>query len=864
MLPMRQIKFFPGCIAGILPLLLTAYAASGSEQRDSVRYIKAVREYQEPVQVTRHRERIEKVYKAQDAKLSQADKLAEEKKYKEAIAICEDVLAELKLELSGIDSRIAASRQELVTEKIASIKAMWSKNLLDQGRMAAANKKYDDCAGLAAQAAGLSPVYRDEANRLAEYAQGMKGNARREQEISISKVAPNLPEQNQKFKRLLAEARTYLNNGKYDLARDCVEQAFVINPYDREAIALAGKIYRQLFLEGAYRRRSDIAAYVSFSNWQWAEPTFNLVTPSAIPAGVKRTAAVSSDKLKNIRFPGFIFEDADFESIVKYIRERSKEFDSEKDERYKGVAVAHMLTPDVIEKIRVTLSLDNVSLASILECLSLVTGLKYEVSVRNGYTTVTFVTSLNKLVEHTWDAPRNFAQTIHPRGAGAAGAPGAGGAAGGGQGEGGAAAGGSNESALLKLPDPTEEVSSDDFNLSEGLASQQDITITPEELRKYFSDRGVKFPEGSSIYFSSRTQTITAKNTHKEIAALDERISQIAAAVKPLVMVELRAIEISENDYQDLGFEWTIGALTSNTDRDYGNLKDGNKHGWYFGPGVNSQPGYGYSPIRGGNSARTSTTPIINNWNIFPALFGSRNPLGSDIPFNVSLTVNALAHSERTEMLSAPKVVTQDNQTAKVKMQTIYYFPTSWDTMEVEVVTSENSDPIYNIKQPMPEFPDNGNALGIDFTVKPTIRKNRDISLDIVLGLSSYVGPDNYQVVLTGENRYYQGGVLMREIITSSYTVWKPIISSRGLRTSVDVSDGETLVLGGMVQNQAIVRVDKMPFLGDLPLVGRFFQSQAENMERANLLIFVTARLIDDHGVPLKRNHNNGLPEYNR
>ena len=105
---------------------------------------------------------------------------------------------------------------------------------------------------------------------------------------------------------------------------------------------------------------------------------------------------------------------------------------------------------------------------------------------------------------------------------------------------------------------------------------------------------------------------------------------------------------------------------------------------------------------------------------------------------------------------------------------------------------------------------------------------------------------------------------LVREPVKEVYTIWKPIISDRRLETVVDISDGETLVLGGMVENHTFVRVDKVPILGDLPLIGRFFQSQAENTERSNLLLFVTARLINDHGIPIQRNHNNALPEYNR
>ncbi len=853
-----RIKKFPGCIAGILPLLLVVQAAEAGEQKESVRHIKAVRPYREPVQVVRHRERIQKIYAAQDAKLAKADTLCGQNKFKEAVALCEDVLAELELELASVRNHVASSRVDMVKKKIAGIKDRWSRDLLRKARLAAADKKYDDCVALATQAASLSPLQREEANNLITYGRGMKSVHQKEQDTALRKTVPDLKKQQSEFKRLLGEAKTYFRNGKLDLARDCVEKAFVINPYDREAIMVAGNIYRKLFLDASYRRRSDVAGVIAYTAWQWTEPTFNLVLPDNIPGAEKRSIGASSEKLKNIRFAGFHFDDADLAAVLTYIQDRSKEGDPEKDERYKGVTVGHMLTPDLVEKTRVTLSLDNVSLASVLECLSLVTGLKYEVSTRNGLTSVNFAPQANEMITHSWDAPRNFTVAVtgktppsaleSMKAAGVEGTEGGGGEGGAGEGDTGG---------LLVVPVGEDSSNdSDETTLLKGGAVRQNIEISPEELRNYFSERGVEFPSGSSIYYSPRTKKIVATNTRDAIYKLDERIDQIAAAAKPLVMVEIKAIEISETDYQDLGFDWTISSLSSgNMDTVTGNLQSGS-HGWQFGQGVNTLPGAAMALLRGGTGKTDAKTPIVNNWNIFPALFGSHNPLGSDIPLNISLTINALSRSERTETLSAPKVVTQDRQRATVKMQTTYYFPEDWDEMEVDVISADDSEPVYQITPPLPDFPEDGESLGIVFSVIPTIRKNHDISLDLDLAMTSYLGPDNYEVTFTGTTA--------KGTTTYTYTVWKPIISQRSMKTQVDISDGETLVLGGMVQNQAIVRVDKIPILGDLPLIGRFFQSQAENMERTNLLMFVTARLIDDHGMPIKRNRVNALPEYNR
>ena len=94
------------------------------------------------------------------------------------------------------------------------------------------------------------------------------------------------------------------------------------------------------------------------------------------------------------------------------------------------------------------------------------------------------------------------------------------------------------------------------------------------------------------------------------------------------------------------------------------------------------------------------------------------------------------------------------------------------------------------------------------------------------------------------------------------FDVWMPMISRRNLNVNVNVYDGETVVLGGMVDNTTISRVDKWPILGDLPLVGRFFQSHVEDVERKSLLVFVTARLVNNDGIPIRRNKNVGAPDF--
>jgi general secretion pathway protein D len=75
-----------------------------------------------------------------------------------------------------------------------------------------------------------------------------------------------------------------------------------------------------------------------------------------------------------------------------------------------------------------------------------------------------------------------------------------------------------------------------------------------------------------------------------------------------------------------------------------------------------------------------------------------------------------------------------------------------------------------------------------------------------------------------------------------------PLFTVRQLVTTVNVWDNQTVVLGGLITSSVISTKDKVPMLGDLPLLGRLFQSQSKNTEKKNLMIFVTATIVDPAG----------------
>ena len=76
----------------------------------------------------------------------------------------------------------------------------------------------------------------------------------------------------------------------------------------------------------------------------------------------------------------------------------------------------------------------------------------------------------------------------------------------------------------------------------------------------------------------------------------------------------------------------------------------------------------------------------------------------------------------------------------------------------------------------------------------------------------------------------------------------QPFFHVRSIDSTVSVYPGATIVMGGLITEARKAMDDKVPFLGDIPFIGRFFRSHAEQTSKRNLLIFVTTRLVDVHG----------------
>ena len=113
------------------------------------------------------------------------------------------------------------------------------------------------------------------------------------------------------------------------------------------------------------------------------------------------------------------------------------------------------------------------------------------------------------------------------------------------------------------------------------------------------------------------------------------------------------------------------------------------------------------------------------------------------------------------------------------------------------------------------------------------------INLTLIPTLTEFVGYDNPSEVLAA-GALPQGTVLVPTVL--------PRFRVRQVVTTVNVWDGQTVVLGGLISENVSTIKDKVPILGDLPVLGRLFRSESKNTSKKNLMIFVTPTMIDPAG----------------
>ena len=648
----------------------------------------------------------------------------------------------------------------------------------------------------------------------------------------------------EEVKQLLSEADGFYASGRYDLAFKRYEQVLNVDKYNIAARRGMERVNaaRIKYADSAYSEaRGDMIRQVD-KGWEMPVRRFEVGASTIIeqPQIDTRGTSLINRKLDEIAIPRIDFQDATIREAVDFIKQRAAALDTtEQDPSRKGINIVLKLSADAPEaNSRITLALTDIPLRAAIDYVAKAANLKLKIEPY-AVAIVPQSESTDILITKEYKVPPSFITALPASSSGGA-LPGAGGGG------------------------PT---------VAPGSLS----AVTARSGAKEFLEAsGVTFPAGASANFLTSTSKLIVKNTQANLDIIDSLVENSLTTPPTQVEIESKFLEVTQNNLNELGFDWILGqfAMAGGSGVYGGGGTEGfgrtiNDNSFTFNDPVSGRPiGASSStsgPLTAGN--RSGSTAISANA-VDALLFGS--PLGPAAPAMLAVAgiftnpqfqvvIRALNQQKGVDLVSAPKVTTKSGQRATIKIIREFRYPSEYDLPQV----TQAPGSVYTPATPTTPTAFETKTVGINLEVEPTVGPD-GYTIDLILspsitefdGFINYGSPINTVVTVagTGINSDFQ---------VTANTINQPVFSVREVTTEVTVYDGQTVVMGGLMREDIQKVEDKVPILGDIPIAGRLFRSSADQHIKRNLIMFVTASLMDPAGQPLIKvdDENKIVPE---
>jgi len=692
-------------------------------------------------------------------------------------------------------------------------------------------------------------------------------------------VTPQFAAQRDQVTKFLVEADGFYATGRFDLALKRYEQVLNIDRYNNAARMGMEKVNNQKSNYYGDARNETRSRMLWLVDRAWERPVKKLQnrdtssgTQSRNMTGVGAEAITA--KLNRIIIPAINFKETTIREAVEQLKQISKKLDTTTDDpkQKRGVNIVLKLAsapaaatapavpdpaasatsataaPGANADTKVTLSLNNVPLIEALRYLTELAGLKYKVEPF-AVSIVPNSENTDDLLTKEYRVPPGFipANTV-------------------------------DASSTI----PTAGGSGSDMT--------KDRIKGGKDALQYLKSQNVPFPPGAFAQYVPAGSKLFVRNTQNNLDLIDTLVDA-AMGVQPVqVEIESKFLEITQNNLKELGFNWLVGPLSIGG----GVYGSGGTLGQNSTLSGDTYPfgTTGLDSLTGGLRSGLGTSPnAAVTANSIDALLAGISPssaiaaapgiLGIGGIFTnpqFQVVIRALNQKKGVDLMSAPKVTTKSGNKAVIKVVRNFPYPTEFSAPQAPTATT-------------------GTSVSTTSTLKtgfysdslltpttPTAFEKRDIG--VTLEVEPVVGPDNYTIDLnlSPEVVEFDGFINYGSPIVGPTYNWttlsigtydittnvinQPIFAVRKVTTSVSIWDGQTVALGGLIREDVQKTQDKVPILGDIPLAGRLFRSNADQKIKRNLIIFVTARLMDAEGKPVRQDDEQdeiveplGLPE---
>ncbi len=631
---------------------------------------------------------------------------------------------------------------------------------------------------------------------------------------NIDELSPGVRVKDDKVTELLVKGRARYLYGDYQGALDAYREVLQYQPNNSESKAYQIRI-RQMLSEGSgqWNRGVTKGKLLELLDESWKLPeVFNRENTKIADVGNDPV----TEKMKTIRLPeGFVARDEPLDRALTKLSSLSQTYDKDQ----KGVNIVPVT--DGGESPTVNLQLRDVTVFQALDYLCKRVGYSFSVSpsgiveVRkdagDGLLDTQFFELTQAAVVKMTGQGLN---TTAPGGAAANPFGGAGGAAG-----------------------PTD-------------GNPQEMAI-----KSFLTRSGVPFEPPATLSFDGTRLIVTQspKNLDR-VKNIIRRYSDIKQ-----VHIEAKFIEVEQKALNELGVNWTLAPTAGgNGNVNAGsNLRSINR---VFAQNnsapknltINSQittAGVTTNNLQTFPNVAPSFPGGMNLGNLANTYTGTVSVLGQE---TLAVAIRAIEESAGSDLMSSPSLTVLDGKTAVIKVAQLLRYPQAYGDIQSNVgqgggggALGATSTSVAITAGTPQDF--TVQEVGVTLEVTPTVAADDSIALNLKPKVTEFEGFVEYG----GTSVALTGGVT----VTVPSGFFQPIFSTREVTTDVTVFDGATVVIGGLTREEVKTVDDKVPVLGNLPLIGAAFRSTGKSVQKRSLMVFVTANLVSPGGATLRSTH---------
>ncbi len=647
-------------------------------------------------------------------------------------------------------------------------------------------------------------------------------------------------------RRRLYTAQGAYDLGKFDEAKSTYEDVLRIDPTNTaarrgmEQVAAAKSAYQKSAYDNT---RSEMLSDVT-KQWELPVPPtdseLSLLNPDAAPSD---TSLISiKDKLDRIIIPKIALDQSTLQETLDFLRVRAVENDTlESDPARKGVnftvnlGAADSPLAVKIRDTRFDLQLSQLPLSQVLKYITEISNTTYRT---DDYSVIIApVGSISDdLISRTYRVPPDFISSISA---------------------------GNAESGAAGDPFGKEPAA--------GLLPKR------QSVQEALKTQGVSFPEGATASYIPGNNTLRVVNTATNLDYITQIVETVGRTEPVIVTVRVTMIKVEQTRLEELGFDWLLDNFGFAGEGPFGsklNLGGGTRGNGDGLSDIELPPeSVTRNPITAGNRSGdgailgNSIDSVLGNRagrqerNRAPGVFGVRGKLNDA---NIQMLMRGLDQKKGVDLMAQPAIATRSGQASSVSIVREFIYPTEYEPPELPQSTGGNSSTIIVIggaggggifgggsNSTSPVTPATPTAfdkkdVGVTLEVLPVVDANKQyVTLTLTPTFSDFDGFVNYGSPI---NAIENGLLGPEQVEITPNAILQPVFSKQTMNTTVDIADGATLVLGGLLQEAVQNVEDKTPVLGSIPILGRLFQSKVRKPISTAIVFLVNTQIQDPTG----------------